>query len=75
MSNNAMWHAHFRVTRPNGNTFSELVSLMSPDLVDTREAKRRATATARARLQKKLAKTFMNGEKLAIFHIETRCVG
>ncbi len=54
---NAQWWVNFDVTTPDGRVRSEMVSLASPDLTDTKEAHRRAAKTAKDRLLRKLDKT------------------
>lgn len=67
---NAQWMVRFHVTNKNGSESSEALYLVSPDLRDTKEARRRATAKARERVTKKL-----EGVASKIVHIETMCVG
>ncbi|QIV65889.1 hypothetical protein Cp1R7AA1_061 [Mesorhizobium phage Cp1R7A-A1] len=81
MSNNAQWWVNFEVHLPSdhggsGDTFTKQMSVASPDLVDTKEAHRRARVTAETRLKKWLAKEYPAFHKrMTIRHQKTQCVG
>jgi tetraacyldisaccharide-1-P 4'-kinase len=77
MTTNAQWWVTFQVTTPDGRLRTEMVSLASPDLVDTKEAHRRARETARTRLLRKLEKDLKSSaaRKVQVLCTSVRCVG
>lgn len=73
---NAQWMVKFQISSSEIGERQEAVYLASPDLKNTREAKKRATKTARERLQKKLRKDFDRlALNITVRHLETVCVG
>lgn len=73
---NAMWHVRVRVSFPDGSNNVELVSLSSPDLVNTKEAKRRASETAKDRLRRRIfAVHGVRSKGVKFAAIDVQCVG
>lgn len=76
---NAQWCVNFYVEFANGNGQQMGVYLASPDLKNTKEAKKRARETARVRLFKKIQRDYKYNDdwmrKISILCISVECVG
>jgi uncharacterized protein YfaQ (DUF2300 family) len=81
MSNNAQFQVVFEVHLPSdtggsGDTFRRAISVASPDLVDTKEAHKRAAMTARVRLDRWLAKAYPQFvTRMQVSQISCKCIG
>lgn len=71
---NAQWVVRFQMTDETGDWTAALY-LASPDLRDTREAKRRAKITATERQRRKLTKIYGTRRKIDLCVISVECVG